>query len=224
MTQLITFYILLTYSFESSVSSPIFLKTLISQITSSSILFITSTTLLYILTSDVKILLLKQEGFINVLIGLITRKMCKDTTPRRFIFVEIKGKYYPIAFTFMITFIGGLRFDYIINLVVGYAIGLEKVKDYVGDFFFIYVERICKNIENESGYISIENVGEELPSFQTRDDARAGGVNTIASNEITSKRTGGGGGFKAPGKIVKPKFPGGGRTLGTNEGDRNRNN
>ena len=160
------------------------------------------------------------SGFFNVIIGLISRKMCKDETTRRVIFFDVKGKYYPIAFTFMITFLGGLRLDYIINLLIGYLIGLEKIKDYVGDF--INVERICKTIENERGYISIGNVGEELPAFQIQDNTqtRAGGINTINS----SKTTGGGGGFKAPGKIEKPKFPGGGRTLGTNDGDRNRNN
>ncbi|GMI04175.1 hypothetical protein TrVE_jg7036 [Triparma verrucosa] len=44
ITLLITFYILRTSSFESSLSSPLFLKTLISQIISSSILFLTFTT------------------------------------------------------------------------------------------------------------------------------------------------------------------------------------
>lgn len=78
-------------------------------------------------------------------------------------------------------------------------------------------------------YISV--AGEGLPTFlapeqPTGNPMRGGisGINTINSTRTTQNSAGqGGGGLKSPGKVQQPKFPGGGRALGTSGGDRDRN-
>lgn len=214
---ILLFYPTMASRLEQSMGSGSFLAFLTTLSVVTNIIFALICLIMSVLAGNQSPMLLQCAGFWSVCFSLIVVECMKTPdAPRRMLFipVDIPAKYFPLALYAFFMLLGGMRFDDLVAIGVGYAYAfgyLEKFR--LSDSMISQQETsgILKSLTSSSGWIGASNAmgGQAfMPLSQTDPDqegGNGGNMPTIFPNSMRQTQAN-----------VDP-FPGQGHKLGNND-------
>ncbi len=181
--------------------------------------FLTLSVFLYYATSEPTFLLIQMSGPWQLIIPLLTESCTSPSSPptRRLLFlpVQIPSKYYPIALTALFSLLGGIRFDLIVSLAVGYARTQGLVPIDIKDATVESAEAgPLRNLAGMGGFVGRGGAGgayevQSQSQPQAPAQPQSGWQPQVFGGETVAQMPG-------PGSVASPTFPTGsqGRTVG----------
>ena len=200
MTFVVVVYIHSGMQMERTLGSAKFTSSLVVLALYTNAFFLAAAIFLKVVTGDPSWLLAKTQGLLPCTLAVVTRMWAKSDNDRRLFFFNVKERYYTFAMTAMFSIIGGVQWGELCGCFMGWCVGNGVIKYSEGRVLGMAEEVLGREVRRRDG-IWVEE-GELLPTTQ--------GAPAPAPAPSALGRGGGG-----PGNVSKPKFPGGGRALGS---------
>lgn len=206
---ILLFYPTMASRLEQSMGSGSYLAFVTTMSIVTNISFALICLIMSILSGNQLPMLMQCAGFWSVCFSLIVVECMKTPdAPRRMLFipVDIPSKYFPLALYAFFMLLGGMKFDDLVAIGVGYAYAfgyLEKIR--LSDSMISQQESngILKSLTTTSGWIGASNAmgGQAFMPLSQTDPDQGGNMPTILPNSMRQDNN------------VDP-FPGQGQKLG----------